>query len=130
MVSNDAPHWLKAMHDKMESIQSNKTFDLIPQDPSIKLVSAWWLFKIKYKADRLVNKFKAWWVAKGYSQLHGVDYNETYTPIIHINHLQLLLAYAAQLSLSAHQMDIITVFLQAPLQECVHVEQPCGFKST
>ncbi len=68
-------------------------------------------------------------MAKGYSQQQGIDYDATYTPIIHIEHLRLLLAYATMLNLTIHQMDVVTAFLQAKLKEVVYVEQPEGFKS-
>jgi hypothetical protein len=88
-----------------------------------------WLYKIKYKANRSVDHYKAHWVAKGYSQQYSINYKETYTPIMHIKHLQLALTYAALLRLSVHQVDIIMAFLQAKLHKVIHIDQPEGFKS-
>ncbi len=129
MASPKNVHWLLAMQEEMQSIWDNNTMELVPLLPGCCTMGAQWLFKIKYKADGSVNKYKARWVAKGYSQQHGVDYDTTYAPVVRIEHLRLLLAYATALGLSVHQMDVVTAFLQAELKEVVYVDQPEGFKS-
>jgi hypothetical protein len=103
--------------------------ELILHLPGCQTVGAQWLFKIKYKADGSIDKYKAWWVAKGYSQQQGIDYDATYVPVVCIKHLHLLLAYATVLNLAIHQMDIVTTFLQAKLKEVIYINQPEGFKS-
>ncbi len=82
MVSPNNIHWLLAMQEEMRSIHTNNTTELVPRPPGCHTVGARWLFKIKYKADGSINKYKAQWVAKGYSQQQGVDYDATYAPVI------------------------------------------------
>jgi hypothetical protein len=118
------------MRDEINSIKSNGTIELVPRPAGCRPVGARWLYKIKYNADGSVDRYKARWVAKGYSQQHGVDYDETYAPVMRIEHLRLALAYAALLGLSIHQVDVVTALLQATLQEVVHVDQPEGFMSS
>jgi hypothetical protein len=69
-------------------------------------------------------------VAKGYSQLHGIDYDITYTPVVCLENLCFLLALVAALNLEVHQMDVDSAFLHAELTEEIYVTQPEGFKST
>jgi hypothetical protein len=67
-------------------------------------------------------------VAKGYSQQYSVNYKDTYTPVVHIKQLQMLLAYATALGLAVHQANVVTAFLQANLCKIIHADQPKGFK--
>jgi hypothetical protein len=129
MASTNSPLWMKAMINEINSIQANGTIELVPRPPGCRPVGVHWLYQIKYKADRSVDCYKAHWVAKGYSQQYSINYKETYTPVMHIKHLWLALAYAALLRLSVHQVDVVTAFLQAELHEVIHVNQPEGFKS-
>jgi hypothetical protein len=70
------------------------------------------------------------WVAKGYSQHYGVDYNEMFMLVIRLENLRLLLAYATANNLKINQMDVDSVFLQADLNKEVYITQPQGFKLT
>jgi len=78
------------------------------------------------KADGSIDCYKARWVAKGYSQRYGINYDDTYAPVVRIEHLRLLLVYVAALSLNVHQLNVVTTFLQADLRELVYADQPEG----
>ena len=129
MALDDAVLWMAAMHDKMALMHSNNVFVLAPRLPRCKPVRAQWLYKIKYKADGSIDHYKARWVAKGYSQRYSIDYDDTYAPVVRIEHLQLLLMYAATLGLDVHQLNVVTAFLQADLCELIYADQPEGFES-
>jgi hypothetical protein len=68
-------------------------------------------------------------VAKGYSQVEGLDFNETFTLIARLESIHILLAYATQHNFILYQMDIKNAFLNGPIKEGVYVEQPPGFES-
>ena len=86
-----------------------------------------WVFRTKLNADGSVNKHKARLVVKGYAQIFGVDYFDTFAPVARLGTIRLLLALAAQLGWKVYQMDVKSTFLNGFLQEEIYVEQPEGF---
>ncbi|ELR21400.1 GagPol, putative [Acanthamoeba castellanii str. Neff] len=114
--------------EEFNTIIRNTTYTLERLPKGRKAIGARWLFKLKRKADGSIDHFKAQWVAKGYLQLPGVDFNETFAPIIQLKNLQLLLAIAAALNLEVHQMDVDNAFLNADLSEEIYMQQPEGFE--
>jgi hypothetical protein len=128
MASPEAHLWLEAMTEEINAITRNGTFLLVRLPPGRTTIGARWLFKVKRKANGLINRLKARWVAKGYSQLLGIDFDETFSPIIRLENLRLLLAIATNLGLEIHQMDVDNVFLNTELTEEIYVEQPKGFE--
>jgi hypothetical protein len=107
----------------------NNTFKLVELPAGHRPIHAKWVYKLKYKADGSVDRYKARWVAKGYSQQYGVDYDETFAPVMRLENLRFLLALANAHDLEIHQMDVESAFLHAPLMEEVYVVQPEGYKS-
>ena len=77
--------------------------------------------------DGSINKFKARLVVKGYAQVCGVDYSETFAPVAWLDTVRLLLALAAQRSWKVYHLDVKSAFLNGDLQEEIFVEQPEGF---
>ena len=90
-------------------------------------MSCKWVFKVKNKPNRAVDRFKARLVAKGYSQQPGIDYTETFPPVVRLNSLRSLLAYAVSKKLLIHQMDVVTAFLNGSHEEEIYMEQPSGY---
>ena len=86
-----------------------------------------WVFKVKYKSDGKVEHFKARLVAKGYAQKCGIDYFETFSPVVRFTSIRALLAYAVQNDMLAHQMDVVTAFLNGTLDEEIYMSQPEGY---
>lgn len=127
MASPEAHQWLEAMTEEINAITRNGTFRLVRLPKGRTAIGARWLFKVKCKANSLIDRFKARWVAKGYSQLFGIDFDETFSPIIRLENLRLLLAIALP-GLAIHQMDVDNAFLNAELTEEIYVEQPEGFE--
>ncbi|ELR25377.1 Polyprotein, putative [Acanthamoeba castellanii str. Neff] len=107
--------------EEIKALTHNCVFKLEPLPAGRKAIRARWLFKIKRLTNGMINHFKAQWVGK------GIDFDETFSPVVHIKNLQLLLAIATALDLKIHQMDVDTAFLNAKLTEEVYIEQPEGF---
>ena len=74
-----------------------------------------------------VECFKARLVAKGYVQQYGIDYEETFSPVVRFSSIRLLLTYAVQNEMLVHQIDVVTAFLNGKLEEEIYMEQPYGY---
>ncbi|RVW98726.1 Retrovirus-related Pol polyprotein from transposon TNT 1-94 [Vitis vinifera] len=79
------PRWKAAMNEEMKSLQKNETWELVECPPEKKSVGCRWIYTVKYKANGSIERFKARLVAKGYTQTYGIDYTETFAPVVKIN---------------------------------------------
>lgn len=128
MLSPDADKWKKAAQSEYNSLIDNGTWELVPLPEGKKTIGCRWVFKIKYKEDGDIERYKCRLVAKGYSQSQGIDYEETFSPVVRYSSIRTLLALAAQKKLEVHQMDVETAFLNGDLEEEIYMDQPDGFK--
>ena len=85
------------------------------------------MFKLKHSCDGTVERFKARLVAKGYTWKYGIDYDETFSPVVRFSSIRCLLAFAVQNDLLIHQMDVETAFLNGKLDEEIYMQQPEGY---
>ena len=108
----------------------NHTWELVNLLPGNKPLGSKWIFKRKVKADGTIDKYKARLVVKGYRQKEGLDYFDTYSPVMRITSIRVLVAIAAVYGLEIHQMDVKTAFLNGELEEEIYMEQPGGFVVT
>jgi hypothetical protein len=76
-----------------------------------------WVYRTKYASNGSVERHKAQLVSKGFSQVEGIDYNETFSPIAKMNSIHLVLALATSHKWEVHQMDVKSTFLHGDLQE-------------
>ena len=88
-----------------------------------------WIYKINHVADGSIEKYKSIFVARGFSQKEGIDYEETFAPVARYNSIRSVLAMAAVMKWKVHQMDVKTAFLNGVVEEEVYVEQPLGFET-
>ena len=88
-----------------------------------------WIYKIKHTADENIEKYKARFVACGFSHKEGIDYEETFAPIARYTSIRSVLALVAVMKWKIHQMDVKTAFLNGVVEEDVYVEQPLGFET-
>jgi hypothetical protein len=124
----DNPNWKLAMEDEYKSLTENHVWDLqtLPQNRTI--VKGKWCYAIKRDSEGNITRHKARYVAKGYSQVKGKDFEETYSPTVKMTTLRTLIAFAAQQDQHIKQMDIKTAYLNAPISEEVYLQQPPGFE--
>lgn len=80
MNSPQAVNWKEAINEDLSSLQNNEIWNLVPLSEKNKVVETKWVFKIKYLPNRKFDKYKATFCAKGFSQMEGVDFSETFSP--------------------------------------------------
>jgi hypothetical protein len=127
----DALHdlnWVVAMQEELNNFKCNKVWSLVER-PKQNIVGTKWVFHNKQDEHGVVTRNKARLVAKGYSQVEGLNFNETFAPIAKLESIRMLLAYAIHHSFKLYQMDVKSAFLNGLIKEEVYVEQPSGFES-
>jgi hypothetical protein len=125
--SHDASKWEAAMLEEYDSLIANGTWELTTLPKGRSPVGCKWVFRTKKDANGKIVRYKARLVAKGYSQVEGVDFNETFAPVVKFNTIRCILAIGATMDLEMHQMDVKTAFLNGDLEEEIYMEQPEGF---
>lgn len=121
--------WKKAMDSEYASLIGNNTWNWCELPFNRKTVACKWVFKIKYKANGEIDKYKARVVAKGYSQRIGFDYNDTYAPVAKLTTLRIILSIANHFDMEIHQMDVKCAFLNGDLLEEIYMEAPEGYEN-
>jgi hypothetical protein len=116
--------WRDAMVEKHNSIMRNDVRDIVPRPEEKSMVTSRWIYKVKYAANGSVEKYKAIFVARGFSQKEGVDYKETFTPIARYSSIRVLLSTVYEMGWRIHQMDVKTAFLNGVIEEEVYIELP------
>ena len=127
----DSKHWLPAIQSEIESIRKNNTWVLVPRTEAQNILTSKWVFRRKDAIDENglpYFKYKARVVTRGFQQKEGVDYAETFAPVVKFTTLRIFFALVASLDLHCHQMDVKTAFLNGDIDQDVYMEQPQGFK--
>ncbi|GJR59854.1 retrotransposon protein, putative, ty1-copia subclass [Tanacetum coccineum] len=127
MLDSESNKWIDAMNAEIQSMMDNMVWVLVDLPPGCKTVGSRWLFKKKTDMDGIVHVYKARLVAKGYTQLYGVDYEETFSPVADIRAIRILIAIAAFYEYEIWQMDVKTAFLNGYLDEDIYMVQLKGF---
>jgi hypothetical protein len=123
------PTWVDAMVEEYDSIVKNNAWDIVPRPVEKSVVGSRWIYKVKQVVDGSVEKYKARFVAWGFSQIEGIDYDETFAPVARYSSIRSILALSAQMGWRIHQMDVKTAFLNGIIKEEVYIEQPEGFET-
>ena len=119
--------WHQAMADEFTALQRQGTWSLVPYSPSKHVVGCRWVYKIKHHPDGSVARYKARLVAKGFHQEYGIDYTETFSPVVKHTTICVVLALAVHYQWSLHQLDVTNAFLHGLLTEEIYMSQPSGF---
>lgn len=128
MDSPDSELWKKAMVDEFNSLQENHTWELTDLPANRKAIDVKWVFKTKKDVDGNIVRHKARLVVKGYSQRKGIDYDQTFSPVVRQSSIRYLMSMAAQYDLEIEQMDAVSAFLQGDINEEIYVRQPKEFR--
>ena len=120
--------WVSAAIKEYESMISRGVWELVPKPTDRKVLKSKWVFAYKMDEHGMLTKFKGRIVAAGYSQVEGTDYKETFSAVVKIQSIRILLALAELYGLDIHQMDVATAFLYGTLDEPNYMEMPEGFQ--
>ncbi|CAM8975528.1 unnamed protein product [Rhodiola kirilowii] len=121
-------YWNLAMQEELEEFTRNDVWDLVSQPDNVNVIGMKWIFKNKSDATGNNTRNKARLVAQGYTQIQGIDFDETLAPVARLKAIRLFLALACPLKFCLFQMDVKSAFLNGFLNEEVYVAQPKGFE--
>lgn len=127
LTSTERYEWIKAMDDEYRSLCKNQTWDLVTLPPGRKVIDNKWVYKIKNKPTGQIERFKARLVIRGFTQKFGVDYGETFSPVVKLSSIRMVLATAAAEGLQLKKIDVKTAFLYGELKEEIYMKQPRGY---
>jgi hypothetical protein len=120
--------WNKSMDEELDQIEKNDTWELVPRPKNKYVIDTKWVFRNKLNEDGHVTRNKARLVCKGYAQIEGIDFEETFSLVARMEAIRLILAYACSKNVKIYQMDVKSAFLNGELEEEVYIEQPEGFQ--
>jgi hypothetical protein len=116
------------MEAEFHALQQNQTWRLVPRPARANVVGSKWVFKLKYRPDGSVDKHKARLVARGFTQRFGVDYEDTFSPVVKLATVRLVFSLAVSRGWHLRQIDVNNAFLHGFLDEEVYMQQPPGFE--
>lgn len=119
--------WMNACEVEYNCLIKNNTWEVVELPPGRKAVDSRWIFVLKFDKDGNIKRYKARFVAKGFSQVEGLDYTDTYAPVVGMMTLKIVLSIAAAKGWDLNQFDVETAFLNAEVEEEIYVKQPEGF---
>jgi hypothetical protein len=117
------------MNDELEALAKTGTWTFVDLPPQVKPIGSKWVYKVKHKADGTIERCKAQLVAKGYNQIEGLDFFETFSPVAKLTTVGTLLALASIKQWNLHQLDVNNAFLHGDLAEDVYMQVPDGVQS-
>ena len=127
--SPQSEKWKLAMDDEMNSLHENETYELAPLPEGRTPVGGRWVYQVKTLPNG-DDKYKARYVAKGFSQIKDVNYFETFSPTARMSTLRTLINISVNKNYHIHQMDVKTAFLNAEIDTEIYVDQPEGYRQT
>ena len=119
--------WYRAMNDEVKALQDNETWDLVIPPTDMDVIPGNWVYKVKLRPCGQVDKNNARYGAKGFKQMEGLAYFETFAPTCRPETFRILLQLSAKQGHAMHQFDVKTAILHSPIEEEVYLEQPQEF---
>ncbi|GJZ59527.1 ribonuclease H-like domain-containing protein, partial [Tanacetum coccineum] len=120
-------HWTDDMNDEMDALLRNDTWEITDLPKDRKSIGSKWVFKIKYKSDGEIDRYKTRLVAKGFNQKEGIDYKETFSPVIKMVTVRCLLNLVVLNGWPIFQLDVNNAFLYGDLVETIYMKLPEGY---
>ena len=130
VTNTEATEWKKAIQEELTAHSKNNTWSVVEQDNNMNIITVKWVFKKKKDASGNVCRYKARLVARGFSQVYGVDYDATYAPVLKYKSLRLILILSTIYNNNIEQLDIKTAFLNATVKENIYIQPPEGVTTT
>lgn len=115
------------MEEELQHIEKNKTWELFHRLEDKNIIGTKWVYQNKMSEEGKIVRHKARLVCKGYSQVEGIDFKETFAPVARLEVIRIFLAFFAYKGYKIYQMDVKYAFLNGNLEEEVYMEQPKGF---
>jgi hypothetical protein len=125
--SPESEDWIAAMLEEMNVIWKMNTYDIVRKEKNMNIVGCKWVFTAKRNHSGAIVKLKARLVARGYAQIEGLDFDDTYSPVMRKRCLRILIALAVENDWEIHQVDIVSAYLNSPIDVPVYMEQPPYF---
>ncbi|KAJ0781359.1 putative RNA-directed DNA polymerase [Helianthus annuus] len=126
-AANTSPEWRHAMNQEYQALLKNGTWSLVPYDNHSNLIDCKWVYRLKSDAQGKLTRYKARLVAKGFHQKPGVDYHETFSPVIKPTTIRVILSLAVTQQWPLRQLDVENAFLHGDISETIYMKQPPGF---
>ena len=123
--SSERENWLQA---ELKSLSDTNTWTLVERPKDKNLIPGKWVYKVKTKADGSLEKYKARYVTKGFKQIDGTDFSETFAPTSKPETFRLILSLAAEENFVVRQTDVNSAYLHPEIKEEIYLEQPSGFE--
>ena len=115
------------MDEEFTALMKNGKWSLVLAKPGLNVVGSKWIYKSKHKSDGSLERRKKRLVAKGYHQQQGIDFDDTFSPVVKPTTIRIMLSYAVSNQWLIHQIDIKNGFLHGNLTEEVYMQQPHGY---
>jgi len=116
------------MDAEYDALMKNKTWHLVPPQKGRNIIDCKWVYKIKCKQDGSLDRYKARLVAKGFKQRYGIDYEDTFSPVVKAATIRVVLSIAVSRGWTIRQLDVHNAFLHGLLEEDVYMKQPPGYE--
>jgi hypothetical protein len=128
----EAKQWLKAIEEELNAHLKNNTWSVVDINNNHinNIISAKWIFKKKKDANGNVCRYKARLVARGFTQVYGIDYDATFAPVLKYKSLRIILLLSVIYNNNIEQLDVKTAFLNATVKENIYVQPPEGVVTT
>ena len=121
------PEWEHAIQAELAQLQQKGTWKLVEKPADAIPISNKWVLTKKHDKEGNVVKYKARLVARGFTQRPGLDYGETFSPVVRFETIRALLAMVASKKLKVRQLDVKGAYLNGILTQPIYMEQPIGF---
>ena len=127
ITAADSTSWLEAMKTELKAMEDLNVWVVVPRPADTNIVSCKWIYKIKRDAHGAITRYRARLVARGFTQVHGTDYLDTYAPVTRLETIRLLFALAVEKDWEIRQIDVKTAYLHGELDEDIYMEPPKGY---